>query len=327
MSSPVSSDSKTQLTSYLENTDVLSLESGVVMIALSRDNRELACALDNHTITVLDLENQKPLKSLGIHEDKITGLAYSTPDDSEYLVSSGLDKRVVVWGFPDEKSANSVTYRDKIIGLSCSREWFTGNFGQYFLLWRFGHANRPFAKKCPVDDSSSTIALRERILVTGQGQLNSEKLLIWDTESSANPTKYKSPATLFHSAISSEYVAASTIPYYPESASLSSDSISTILIYNRQTDSGYQFHRYGQVTSLAFSDNKLIYLNHAGSDSTLVIRNLETKQEHLYKIRECGAKTSLIVREHFILMADGSPKVRVFDMRHLEAKKEHYIIS
>ena len=64
MSSPVSSDSKTKLTTYLENTD------------------------------------------------KITGLAYSTKDGVEYLVSSGLDKKVIVWGFPDrEDSFIIVLYR------------------------------------------------------------------------------------------------------------------------------------------------------------------------------------------------------------------------
>ncbi len=112
MSSPVSSDSKTKLTTYLENTDKFSLESGVVRIALSRDNRELACALDTHKITVLDLETGKPLKFLTAHEDKITGLAYSTKDGVEYLVSSGLDKKVIVWGFPDrEDSFIIVLYR------------------------------------------------------------------------------------------------------------------------------------------------------------------------------------------------------------------------
>ncbi len=217
-----------------------------------------------------------------------------------------------------------MSYIDKITGLTCSGEWLTGNFGQYYLIWRLGNEKNHIPKQCSADDSFSTIALCGTTLVTGQRE--SKNVLIWDTKSSGHLMEYDSPAAISHCAISPDYIATSTVPY-PCTESLVSSKISTIFIYNRGTNKGYQFQRYGQITSLALSDDKLIYLIHARSDSILVISNLGPKDEHLQKIKKCGEKTSLLVREHFILIADGSSTVSVFDMHHLEAKKERCSIS
>jgi len=76
----------------------MSLDSPPNMMLLHRDSGILGLALDDFTISVLDIETRKIVREFSGHQGQINDLAFSP--DGRWLITASMDCSVRTWDLP-----------------------------------------------------------------------------------------------------------------------------------------------------------------------------------------------------------------------------------